>query len=140
MLQLLLESSPLLLAHYFAARVAACTSVQRRRWGAGLIWAAGFVLYPLCLFWLAEQWQAYAVWTLFSVQGWLLLLLASAGYGLSCWLAQRNASARFQLISRLFSLNSVLLLLMTAFLCFLHMINKCHFRLPKRTHVNITFS
>ena len=113
-LQLLLESSPLLLAHYFAARVAASSTVQRRRWGAGLTWAAGFVLYPLGLFWLTEQWQAYAAWTLFSVQGWLLLLLASGGYGLSRWLAQRSASARFQLFSRLFSLNSVLLLLMTA--------------------------
>lgn len=112
-LQLLAESSPLLLAHYFAARVAACASTPHSRYWAGLIWVAGFVLYPLCLFWLAEQWQAYAVSALFSVQGWLLLLLASSGYGLSRWLAQRNASAGFQLISRLFSLNSVLLLLMS---------------------------
>ena len=109
-LQLLAESSPVLLAHYFAAY----SIQQQRRWRAGLIWGSGFVLYPLFLFWLGSQWHDYAGWSLFSVQGWLLLMLASGGYGLSRWLAQRSASARFQLISRLFSLNSVSLLLMSA--------------------------
>ncbi len=113
-LQLLAESSPILLAHYFAARCVGCSALTHRfRW-SGIIWGAGFVGYPLLYFWLMAQSHLFASWSLFSVQGWLLLMAASCGYGLSQWLAQRNASARFQLISRLFSLNSVLLLLMTA--------------------------
>ncbi|NRQ41670.1 sensor histidine kinase [Rheinheimera sp. YQF-2] len=108
-LQLLAESTPLLLAHYVSCRFAG-----RRNLFAAAIWCSGFMLYPILLFTLAEVLPAYASWSLFSVQCWLLLLLASSGYGLSRWLAQRSASARFQLISRLFSLNSVLILLMTA--------------------------
>ncbi|MBZ9613480.1 sensor histidine kinase [Rheinheimera maricola] len=109
-LQLMIESSPLLLAHYFAAQFIK----QQRRWHAGLVWGSGFVLYPLFLFWLGAQWQAYASWSLFSVQGWLLLMLASGGYGLSRTLAQRHTGAGVQLITRLFSLNAVSLLLMSA--------------------------
>lgn len=107
--QLLAESVPLLLAHY-----ASCRFAGRRKLFAAAIWCGGFVLYPILLFTLAKDVPFYASWSQFSVQGWLLLVMASGGYGLSRWLAQRNASARFQLISRLFSLNSVLLLLMTA--------------------------
>ncbi|MDR6982233.1 hypothetical protein J2X32_000841 [Rheinheimera pacifica] len=122
-LQLMAESAPLLLAHYFAAqltvRAATRHTATPRRWRAGLIWCAGFVLYPLFSLWLSEQFQSFAAWSLFSLQGWLLLMLASGGYSLSRLLAQRNATAGFQLISRLFSLNAVLLLLMTAWAMFM---------------------
>lgn len=107
-LQLVAESSPLLLAHYFAERCA----LLKRHWWAGAIWGAGFVLYPLAHLWLGSQLPRFADWALLSVQGWLLLLLASAGFGLSQLLAQRHATAGFQFVSRLFSLNSVMLLLM----------------------------
>ena len=55
---------------------------------------------------------SFAQWSLFSVQGWLLLVFASSGYGLSRWLVRRPGTTRFQLISKLFSLDAVLLLLM----------------------------
>lgn len=106
-LQLSVESGPLLLAHYLS-----CRFVGQRPLLAAVIWCSGFVLYPLVLFSLAEFIPAYADWGLFSVQGWLLLLLASGGYGLSRWSAQRSTHLRFKLVSRLFSLNAVSLLLM----------------------------
>ncbi|MEH8018385.1 histidine kinase [Rheinheimera muenzenbergensis] len=112
--QLLAESAPLMLAHYVGCRFAG-----RRNLVAAAIWCSGFVLYPILLFTLASYVPAYASWSLFSGQGWILLTLASGGYGLSRWLARRSGTARFQLISRLFSLNAVLLLLMLiwAFFC-----------------------
>ncbi|MDX1539156.1 sensor histidine kinase [Arsukibacterium sp.] len=109
-LQLVLESLPLLLAHYFAGRL----TLLRRRWWAGAVWCAGFVLYPLAHFWLGSQLPVFAEWALFSVQGWSLLVLASAGFGLSRMLAKRNTTAGFQFFSRLLSLNSVSLLLLAA--------------------------
>ena len=105
--KLLLESAPLLLAHY-----ASCRYSGRHNGKAALIWAAGFLVYPILLFSLADAVLSFAGWSLFSVQGWLLLLCASTGYGLSRGLARRSVTARFQLFSKLFSLDAVLLLLM----------------------------
>ena len=106
-LQLLLESAPLLLAHYVSCRAAGNNNGK-----AALIWVAGFLVYPLLLFTLMDAVPAFAGWSLFSVQGWLLLLCASAGYGLSRALAHRSGTAGSQLFSKLFSLDAVLLLLM----------------------------
>ena len=106
-LQLLIESAPLLLAHYLSSQY-----VQRKSGKAVSIWAAGFVFYPIVLFALADSMPSFAQWSLFSVQGWLLLVFASSGYGLSRWLVRRPGTTRFQLISKLFSLDAVLLLLM----------------------------
>ncbi|MBU1309489.1 MAG: sensor histidine kinase [Gammaproteobacteria bacterium] len=106
-LQLLLESAPLLLAHYVSCRYAGSNNGK-----AALIWVAGFLAYPVLLFSLADAVPSFAGWSLFSGQGWLLLLCGSAGYGLSRALARRSATARSQLFSKLFSLDAVLLLLM----------------------------
>lgn len=106
-LQLLLESTPLLLAHYVSSQC-----VQRNFGKALSIWTAGFVLYPILLFTLADLIPAFADWSLFSIQGWIFLLCASAGYGLSQWLVRRPGTTRYQFISKLFSLDAVLLLLM----------------------------
>ena len=111
-LQLLVESTPLLLAHYFSNRYVQCNFGR-----AVKMWTAGFVLYPILLFMLADLMPEFADWSLFSIQGWLLLVFASLGYGLSRWLTRRSSNTRFQVISRLFSLNkaSVLLMLVWAF-------------------------
>ncbi len=105
--QLLLESAPLLLAHYVSGHYSG-----RNNGKAALIWVAGLIAYPVLLFSVADAVPSFAGWILFSVQGWLLLLCASAGYGLSRGLARRSGTARFQFISKLFSLDAVLLLLM----------------------------
>lgn len=101
--QVLLESMPLLIAHFFA--------FQTRAWRSVVIWLSGFLLYPLISFSLADSAPLYAQWSLFSVQGWLLLSAASLGYGISQVVAKRHHTKTMQLMSGLFSLNSVLLLL-----------------------------
>jgi len=101
--QLMFETSPLLLAHYFAFR--------NKDWNATFIWLSGFVLYPLVCLVLASYEPLYSQWTLFELQSWIYLLVASAGFGLSHLLAKKNHSRYSQFVTRLFSLNSVLLLL-----------------------------
>lgn len=100
--QLMLESLPLLMAHFFAFKYKA--------WRGLLIWSAGFVVYPLLFFAFADvSW--YASWSLLSQQGWLLVLVASLGFGLSQILSKRHKTKPGKFMSRLFSLNSVLLML-----------------------------
>ena len=105
-LQLLFESAPLLLAHYVAFKV--------RGWRSVCIWSMGFIVYPCMSLWLIASYQPYADWALFGVQGWIFLLIASIGYSLSCLLAKRHNTKSMLLMSRLFSLNSVLLMLLVA--------------------------
>ena len=102
--QLMLECSPLLLAHYMA--------FQTRAWRGVIIWLSGFLLYPLMSFSLAGAASLYAKWSLFSVQGWLLVSAASLGYGINQLVAKRHHTKIMQLMSGLLSLNSVLLLIM----------------------------
>lgn len=102
--QLLLECSPLLLAHYYTFR--------QRGWRSILIWLCGFILYPAFSLVLAAYVPHFAQWTLFWVQSWVFLVIASIGFGLSRLIARHNHTQYTQFISRLFSLNSVLLLLM----------------------------
>jgi hypothetical protein len=102
-LQLVVESSPLLASHYFA--------YQRRGKQAILIWCLGFLLYPVLIFNLSDDYSPYTNWTLFNIQLWVFLLIASTGYGISRVLASRHRTKSMQVISRLFSLNSVLVLL-----------------------------
>ncbi|MDP5458042.1 sensor histidine kinase [Alishewanella sp. SMS8] len=103
-LQLVLQSVPLLLAHF--------VSFQPSQRHAAVIWCSGFIIYPILCFLLAELSLVYAEWTLFEMQAWLFLIIASMGFGLSQLLARRNSSRYTLFVSRLFSLNSVLALLM----------------------------
>ncbi|KXI28293.1 sensor histidine kinase [Paraglaciecola hydrolytica] len=103
-LQLLFESSPLLLAHYFAFKT--------RSWLSVFVWGMGFILYPCMNLWLMDSYQPYVDWAFFGVQGWIFLCIASIGYSLSCLLAKRHNTKSMLLMSRLFSLNAVLLMLL----------------------------
>jgi hypothetical protein len=103
-LQLLIESSPLLLCHYFA--------YQHQGKQAVLLWCCGFLFYPLMIFSLSEEPLPNTEWTLFGMQLWVFLLFASSGYGLSRLLAKRHNTKSMQVISRLLSLNSVMLMLL----------------------------
>ncbi|MDP5144056.1 histidine kinase [Rheinheimera baltica] len=103
-LQLVLQSAPLLLAHYVA--------FQPSKRYAAVIWCIGFIVYPMLCFMLADMSLVYAKWTLFEMQAWLFLTIASIGFGLSQLLARSHGSRYTLFISRLFSLNSVLLLMM----------------------------
>jgi len=102
--QLMLESLPLLLVHYFAFKY--------RAWRALFIWSMGFIFYPLLSFALADFASGYANRSLFTVQGWLFVMVASLGFGVSHLLAKRHDTKPMLFMSRLFSLNSVLLMLL----------------------------
>ncbi|WP_416307864.1 sensor histidine kinase [Neptunicella sp. SCSIO 80796] len=103
-LQLFIESLPLLLAHYFAR-----TGKVKRQL---LIWLAGFVVYPLLIFALSSQLSTSANMLLFSVQGWVFATVASLAWFINRGLKKRHESRVMALISRLFSLDAVVLLLM----------------------------
>jgi hypothetical protein len=102
--QLLFESLPVLVAHYVA--------FQQRGWRAVATWFGGFVVYPILSFALADFDPLYAQWALFEVQGWLFLIVASVGFGLSQLLVKSHHTRYTHFMSRLFSLNSMLILLM----------------------------
>jgi hypothetical protein len=104
LLQLLVESSPLLVCHYLTYQAQTVRPV--------VVWCSGFVLYPILSFSLSEHYLFYANWTIFSVQIWLMLVGASLGFGVSRLLAKRHHTKSMRFMSRLFSLNSVLLMLL----------------------------
>jgi len=101
--QLLLESSPVLLAHYMAFKI--------NGWRGILIWFGGFLVYPTLSLVLESADPLYAQWSLFRLQSALFLLVASVCFGLSRLVARRHNTKSMQFISRLFSLNSVMLFL-----------------------------
>jgi hypothetical protein len=104
--QLMLESLPLLLAHYFAFKY--------RSWRALIIWTVGFIFYPVLSIALANFVSWFADWHLFSEQLWVFLMMASLGFGVSHILAKRDNTKAMLFMSRLFSLNSVLVMLLVA--------------------------
>ncbi|MGJ8679663.1 sensor histidine kinase [Paraglaciecola sp.] len=105
-LQLAIECSPILVAHYFAFKY------KGKR--AFIVWFLGFVIYPTLFLYLSSTNPGYLEWTLFTPQPWVWLSLASLGYGISILLAKRHRTKSLQVISRLLSLNSVLLFLLCA--------------------------
>jgi len=102
--QFIFESAPLLVAHYFA--------FKHKMWRAIAIWSAGFVIYPISAFLIADYSPAYAQWRILGLQGWVLLCVASAGYATSKLLVTRHRTKTIELVSRMFSLNSVLIMLL----------------------------
>lgn len=103
-LQLFVESLPLLLAHYFA-------SVEQGKRSI-VIWLSGFGLYPLTLLLLGESFSFIAATSLFSVQGWVFAMLASCSWFMNRGLKNRHHNRMMQFISRLFSLDAAVLFLL----------------------------
>jgi len=68
--QLFFESMLLFIAHYFSSR---STFIK-----GSFIWLAGFLIYPLIVISTQAQSSAFEAWSLFSIQGWLLLIVGSA--------------------------------------------------------------
>ena len=107
--QLLLESVPFFIAHYFAH-----TLPKRAGMGA---WSLGFVGYPLLVYLLASTNEAYAAWSLLTIQAWALMAVASIAWMLSRSDETRRRKAFSSYIVKLFSLNAVVaaLLMVWAF-------------------------
>jgi len=107
-LQLIIESLPFFIAHHFSANCTDKTPKKRE----GLIWLLGFSCYPVLSWMLSTQSHFFDDWSLLSVQGWLLITMASAAWFISRALKTRDKTRLMQFISKLFSLNIVIALLL----------------------------
>ncbi len=102
--QLMIECLPFFIAHHFAHKAA--------RHRAVLIWLLGFLCYPFLSLVMNAQSTYLANWSLLGIQGWLLAVLASAAWFVNRAMKERNKTRSLQFISRLFSLNIVITLLL----------------------------
>jgi len=106
--QLILESLPLFIAHHFAANIT--NNALRQR--AVIIWLLGFLAYPLLLLIVNQQSSYFNEWSLFSDQSWVFAVLASGAWFVNRALKMFDKTRSIQFISKLFSLNAVLAILL----------------------------
>ena len=99
-LQLIIESLPFFLAHHFAH------NAPRTR--AAIIWLLGFICYPLLSLIISLQSTVFEQWSLLTTQGWMFALLASIAWFINHILKMRDKTRAMQFISKLFSLNIVI--------------------------------
>ncbi|ATC95348.1 two-component system, LytT family, sensor kinase [Pseudoalteromonas tunicata] len=104
MLQLILESLPFFIAHHFAG--------NRPRNHAIIIWFLGFICYPLLSLVISAQNMTFEHWSLLSSQGWLFVVLASTACFINHASTMREKTRVMQWISKLFSLNMVIAMLL----------------------------
>jgi hypothetical protein len=102
--QLIIESLPFFFAHHFAE------NTSRNR--AVMIWLLGFICYPLLSLIICSQSITFEQWSLLSTQGWIFALLASIACFINKALKIRNKTRAIQFISKLFSLNIVIAILL----------------------------
>jgi sensor histidine kinase YesM len=99
-MQLIIESLPFFIAHHFAHNAPRTRVV--------LIWLLGFICYPLVSLIISLQSTAFEQWSLLSSQGWMFALLASIAWFINHALKMRDKTRAMQFISKLFSLNIVI--------------------------------
>jgi sensor histidine kinase YesM len=102
--QLIIESLPFFFAHHFAE------NTSRNR--AVMIWLLGFICYPLLSLIISLQSITFEQWSLLSTQGWMFALLASIAWFINKALKIRDKTRAIQFISKLFSLNIVIAILL----------------------------
>jgi len=107
-LQLIVESLPFFVAHHFAHHL----TVKAPRSRATFIWLLGFICYPILSFIISIQSSTFEHWSLLSIQGWMLAVFASAAWFINHVLKTRDKTRAMQFISKLFSLNIVIALLL----------------------------
>jgi sensor histidine kinase YesM len=100
--QLLLESIPLFAAHYFTF-----SSVRKK----AIVWSSGFIIYPIAILGVQSISDTFNTWSLFTSQVYLFYFIASVGFGFHRAYAERSSFAAFPLISKLLSLNVVVVIL-----------------------------
>jgi hypothetical protein len=103
-LQLIMESLPFFVAHHFA------DNAPRTR--AVIIWLLGFICYPLLSLLISAQSTTFEHWSLLSTQGWTFAVLASTAWFITHALKMRDKTGAMQFISKLFSLNIVIAILL----------------------------
>jgi sensor histidine kinase YesM len=103
-LQLIIESLPFFIAHHFADKTTHVRSL--------IIWLLGFISYPLLSIIISTQSMTYESWSLLSSQGWIIAVLASIAWFINYALKSRDKTRGMQFISKLFSLNIVIAILL----------------------------
>jgi hypothetical protein len=103
-MQLIIESLPFFIAHHFAHNAPRARMV--------LIWLLGFICYPLLSLIISLQSTAFEQWSLLSTQGWMFAVLASVAWFINHALKMRDKPRAMQFISKLFSLNIVIAVLL----------------------------
>ncbi|NCP64719.1 MAG: histidine kinase [Paraglaciecola sp.] len=97
--QLLVEVLPLVVCHFLVSHYVG--------WQALFWFVLGFVIYPLLSLMLQSQYDHYAAWALFDGQSWSFLCLAAISWQLNKHLHHQHSNKKWQWLSRLLSLNSV---------------------------------
>jgi len=103
-IQLAIESLPFFIAHHLADKASSCQAI--------LIWLIGFLCYPLLSLAINSQSTVFDNWSLFSMQGWGFAVLASTALFINHFLRLRDKTRSMQFISKLFSLNVVIVILL----------------------------
>ena len=103
MIQLIIESLPFFIAHHFAHNALLTRAV--------IIWLLGFICYPL-LSLISLQSTVFEQWSLLSTQGWMFAVFASAACFINHALKTRDKTRPIKLLSKLFSLNIVITILL----------------------------
>lgn len=107
---LLAINSPMLLAHYAAYRLHTSKAVA--------VWLVGFTIYPLIRFAMFPLNYTAEGMPAITMQGWLFPAVASGLWFLFEYLKKRHKRAHVSLISKLFSLNSMLVVLIFTWAAF----------------------
>jgi len=107
-LQLIIESLPFFLAHHFAHYL----TEQAQRARSVIIWLLGFICYPLLSFIISTQSMTFESWYLLSTQGWFFAVFASTAWFINHALKTRDKTRVTQFLSKLFSLNIVIAILL----------------------------
>jgi len=103
-LQLIIECLPFFIAHHFAEKAPRTRAV--------IIWLLGFICYPLLSWLVSAQSMTFEYWSLLSIQGWMFAVLASAVWFINHIFKMRDKTRAMQFISKLFSLNIVIAILL----------------------------
>lgn len=109
LIQLSIESLPFFLWHNYLLRGANQNRVLPKRL---VLWLLCFGGYPLVCLILVNNWEWYSTYTLFSVQGWLLMVAASVGILFNARQSVSALNKTTSLVSRLLSLNGAIVVSM----------------------------
>lgn len=107
--RLTLQWIPFLACHFLSMTLSAQSA--HLRWG---LWILGFIIYPAINLVLVENNATFQTWNLLALQGWILALLASIYSVIYPKIRWQTGQQKQQIFSRLFSLNTVVSVLLLA--------------------------
>jgi sensor histidine kinase YesM len=107
--RLTVQWSPFLVCHYLSYSHGSRNKYVRTLW-----WLLGFIVYPAINLFFVNNNTSYQAWNLLALQGWILALVASLYSVIYPKISWQSGQHKQQLFSRLFSLNTVVSVLLLA--------------------------